>query len=206
MDSASGHTLGRWEASRSGSALTLKSPWLCCGSVMGEHVQKVKKQFMAARDVPEGGRIWTEQLVSIFLSEDESPLDSSVQFMQARSQPLLWSPPLRPVPKGELPTEDKTRFSANTMWTAASSFRPLSSRINEPESFEEGSGERGGLPAHSAAPLSIPQNFLRDSVATRRPLLRPSWKSALAPRRSSLTKTKPVGSQRVGQAQYAKFS
>nr|KAF6414293.1 secretagogin, EF-hand calcium binding protein [Molossus molossus] len=84
MDSASGHTLGRWEAGRSGSALTLKSPWLCCGSVMGEHVQKVKKQFMAARDVPKGGRIWTEQLVSTFLSEDGSPLDSSVQLMQAK--------------------------------------------------------------------------------------------------------------------------
>ncbi|XP_053512006.1 secretagogin [Artibeus jamaicensis] len=58
---------------------------------MGERAQKVQQQFRAAHRVPEDGRVPMEQLAGTFLSEDEnflllfrreSPLDSSVEFMQ----------------------------------------------------------------------------------------------------------------------------
>ncbi|XP_036907347.1 secretagogin [Sturnira hondurensis] len=58
---------------------------------VGDHVRKVQQQFQAAHRVPEDGRVPMEQLAGVFLSEDEnflllfrreSPLDSSVEFMQ----------------------------------------------------------------------------------------------------------------------------
>ncbi|KAF5925105.1 hypothetical protein HPG69_008782 [Diceros bicornis minor] len=61
-------------------------------AVMEENVQKVKQQFMATHDVSKDGRIQMKELASMFLSEDENflllfrqetPLDSSVEFMQA---------------------------------------------------------------------------------------------------------------------------
>ncbi|XP_004432117.1 secretagogin [Diceros bicornis minor] len=60
-------------------------------AVMEENVQKVKQQFMATHDVSKDGRIQMKELASMFLSEDENflllfrqetPLDSSVEFMQ----------------------------------------------------------------------------------------------------------------------------
>lgn len=56
-----------------------------------ENVQKVKQQFMTTHHVSKDGRIQMKELASMFLSEDEnfllffrqeSPLDSSVEFMQ----------------------------------------------------------------------------------------------------------------------------
>ncbi|XP_054554333.1 secretagogin isoform X2 [Talpa occidentalis] len=58
---------------------------------MEENAQKVKQQFMATHCVAKDGRIQMQELASLFLSEDEnfllffrqeSPLDSSVEFMQ----------------------------------------------------------------------------------------------------------------------------
>ncbi|KAM5294592.1 secretagogin isoform 2-T2 [Glossophaga mutica] len=60
-------------------------------AAVGEHVQKARQRFRAAHRVPEDGRVPMEQLAGVFLSEDEnflllfrreSPLDSSVEFMQ----------------------------------------------------------------------------------------------------------------------------
>ncbi|XP_066102749.1 secretagogin isoform X1 [Saccopteryx bilineata] len=60
-------------------------------AVTEENMQKVKQQFLATHEVPRDGRIQMKQLASMFLSEDEnflllfrreSPLDSSVEFMQ----------------------------------------------------------------------------------------------------------------------------
>ncbi|XP_004614000.2 secretagogin [Sorex araneus] len=60
-------------------------------AVMEENMQKVKQQFMATQHVSNDGRIQMKELASIFLSEDENfllvfrretPLDSSVEFMQ----------------------------------------------------------------------------------------------------------------------------
>ncbi|XP_016071741.1 PREDICTED: secretagogin [Miniopterus natalensis] len=60
-------------------------------AVIHENVRKAKQQLMAAHGVPGGGRIRMEQLASALLPEDEnflllfrweSPLDSSVEFMQ----------------------------------------------------------------------------------------------------------------------------
>ncbi|XP_066102750.1 secretagogin isoform X2 [Saccopteryx bilineata] len=62
-------------------------------AVTEENMQKVKQQFLATHEVPRDGRIQMKQLASMFLSEDEnflllfrreSPLDSSVEFMQMR--------------------------------------------------------------------------------------------------------------------------
>nr|XP_008526356.1 PREDICTED: secretagogin isoform X2 [Equus przewalskii] len=59
--------------------------------VMEENVQKLKQQFMATHDVSKDGYIQMKELSSMFLSEDENflllfrqetPLDSSVEFMQ----------------------------------------------------------------------------------------------------------------------------
>ncbi|KAG8507265.1 Secretagogin, partial [Galemys pyrenaicus] len=60
-------------------------------AVLEENAQKVKQQFMATHHVAKDGRIQMPELASLFLSEDEnfllffrreSPLDSSVEFMQ----------------------------------------------------------------------------------------------------------------------------
>lgn len=60
-------------------------------AVMEENVWKMKQQFMAAHDVSKDGRIQMKELACLFLSEDENflllfrqetPLDSSVEFMQ----------------------------------------------------------------------------------------------------------------------------
>ncbi|XP_004693385.1 PREDICTED: secretagogin isoform X1 [Condylura cristata] len=60
-------------------------------AVMEENAQKLKQQFMATHRVAEDGRIQMQEVASLFLSEDEnfllffrqeSPLDSSVEFMQ----------------------------------------------------------------------------------------------------------------------------
>ncbi|XP_012494026.1 PREDICTED: secretagogin [Propithecus coquereli] len=60
-------------------------------TVMEENVQKVKQQFMTTQHVSKDGHIQMKELASIFLSEDENflllfhretPLDSSVEFMQ----------------------------------------------------------------------------------------------------------------------------
>ncbi|XP_049621002.1 secretagogin [Suncus etruscus] len=60
-------------------------------AAMEENMQKVKEQFMATQQVPSDGLIQMKELASRFLSEDElfllvfhreSPLDSSVEFMQ----------------------------------------------------------------------------------------------------------------------------
>ncbi|EFB28333.1 hypothetical protein PANDA_003866, partial [Ailuropoda melanoleuca] len=56
-----------------------------------ENVQRMKEQLMAPQDVSRDGRVQMKELANMFLSEDEnflllfrqeSPLDSSVQFMQ----------------------------------------------------------------------------------------------------------------------------
>ncbi|NP_001070692.1 secretagogin [Sus scrofa] len=60
-------------------------------AVMEENVWKMKQQFMAAHDVSKDGHIQMKELACLFLSEDENflllfrqetPLDSSVEFMQ----------------------------------------------------------------------------------------------------------------------------
>ncbi|XP_029801080.1 secretagogin [Suricata suricatta] len=60
-------------------------------AVIEENVQRLKQQFMAPQDVSRDGRIQMKELASVFLSEDENflllfrqetPLDSSVEFMQ----------------------------------------------------------------------------------------------------------------------------
>ncbi|XP_006182262.2 LOW QUALITY PROTEIN: secretagogin [Camelus ferus] len=60
-------------------------------AVMEKNVQKMKQQFMATHDVSKDGRIQMKELACMFLSEDENflllfrqetPLDSSVEFMQ----------------------------------------------------------------------------------------------------------------------------
>ncbi|XP_045673016.1 secretagogin [Phyllostomus hastatus] len=60
-------------------------------AVMGELVQEAQQRFRAAHGVPEDGRVPMEQLAGTFLSEEEnflllfrreSPLGSSVEFMQ----------------------------------------------------------------------------------------------------------------------------
>ncbi|XP_055988479.1 secretagogin [Sorex fumeus] len=59
--------------------------------VMEENMQKVKQQFLATQHDSKDGRIQMKELAGIFLSEDENfllvfrretPLDSSVEFMQ----------------------------------------------------------------------------------------------------------------------------
>ncbi|XP_012659665.1 secretagogin-like, partial [Otolemur garnettii] len=60
-------------------------------SIMEENVQKVKQQFMTIQHGSKDGRIQMKELAGMFLSEDENflllfrretPLDSSVEFMQ----------------------------------------------------------------------------------------------------------------------------
>ncbi|XP_069349534.1 secretagogin [Eulemur rufifrons] len=60
-------------------------------AVMEENVQKVKQQFMTNQHVSKDGHIQMKELAGMFLSEDENflllfrretPLDSSVEFMQ----------------------------------------------------------------------------------------------------------------------------
>ncbi|XP_006903493.1 PREDICTED: secretagogin-like, partial [Elephantulus edwardii] len=60
-------------------------------AIMEENLQKVKQEFMTVRHVSEDGRIQMKELARMFLSEDENflllfrretPLDSSVEFMQ----------------------------------------------------------------------------------------------------------------------------
>ncbi|XP_006872949.1 PREDICTED: secretagogin [Chrysochloris asiatica] len=60
-------------------------------AIMEENLQKVKQQFMTTHDVSKDGLIQMKELASMFLSEDETflllfrretPLDSSVEFMQ----------------------------------------------------------------------------------------------------------------------------
>ncbi|XP_030737041.2 secretagogin [Globicephala melas] len=60
-------------------------------AVMEENVQKMKQQFTSAHNVSKDGRIQMKELACMFLSEDENflllfrretPLDSSVEFMQ----------------------------------------------------------------------------------------------------------------------------
>ncbi|XP_027458650.1 secretagogin isoform X4 [Zalophus californianus] len=58
---------------------------------MEENVRRMKQQLMAAQDVSRDGRVQMKELANMFLSEDENflllfrqetPLDSSVEFMQ----------------------------------------------------------------------------------------------------------------------------
>ncbi|KAF3815380.1 hypothetical protein GH733_016762 [Mirounga leonina] len=58
---------------------------------MEENVRRMKQQFMAPQDVSRDGRVQMKELANMFLSEDENfllffrqetPLDSSVEFMQ----------------------------------------------------------------------------------------------------------------------------
>ncbi|XP_058141320.1 secretagogin isoform X1 [Dasypus novemcinctus] len=60
-------------------------------TVMDENLQKVKEQFMASHEVSKDGHAQIKELASMFLPEDENflllfrwetPLDSSVEFMQ----------------------------------------------------------------------------------------------------------------------------
>ncbi|XP_048203323.1 secretagogin [Perognathus longimembris pacificus] len=60
-------------------------------ALMGENVHKVKQQLTTAYNISKDGRVEMKQLSSMFLSEDENflllfrletPLDSSVEFMQ----------------------------------------------------------------------------------------------------------------------------
>ncbi|MXQ99775.1 hypothetical protein E5288_WYG019077 [Bos mutus] len=60
-------------------------------AVKEENVQKMKQQFMAPHDVSKDGCIQMKELAGMFLSEDENflllfrqetPLDSSVEFMR----------------------------------------------------------------------------------------------------------------------------
>ncbi|XP_008260701.1 secretagogin [Oryctolagus cuniculus] len=61
------------------------------GALLEESVQQAKQQFMGARDGCQDGRVQMKELARMFLSEDENflllfrwetPLDSSVEFMQ----------------------------------------------------------------------------------------------------------------------------
>ncbi|XP_042793654.1 secretagogin [Panthera leo] len=60
-------------------------------AVVEENVQRLKQRIMAPQDVSRAGRVQMKQLATMFLSEDENflllfrqetPLDSSVEFMQ----------------------------------------------------------------------------------------------------------------------------
>ncbi|XP_027458651.1 secretagogin isoform X5 [Zalophus californianus] len=60
---------------------------------MEENVRRMKQQLMAAQDVSRDGRVQMKELANMFLSEDENflllfrqetPLDSSVEFMQMK--------------------------------------------------------------------------------------------------------------------------